>query len=132
METLTYPVPFDALLRGLPQLSERELERLAQATAFIRARAKAESLDAAETNLLLKIDQCTIPQTLKAQYARLAETQDRRSLSPSEQAQLADVIDQMELINAERLNYLIQLANLRQITLDALMDQLELHPLSAV
>jgi hypothetical protein len=49
------------------------------------------------------------------------------TLSEAEQSELLSVIDQIELGDAERLGCLIELAQLRGVTLDALMKQLGIH-----
>ena len=38
------------------------------------------------------------------------------------------LVDEIELADAKRLKALVELANLRAITIDALMKQLNIHP----
>jgi hypothetical protein len=121
---------FETLLNSLQQLEPAELDQLAQATSLARARKRAPNLTAVETTLLQKIQDSTIPSETRQRCAELTQTQAQRPLSASEREKLAELVDQMELLNAQRLRHLIALADLRQVTLDELMRQLEIKPLT--
>jgi hypothetical protein len=49
------------------------------------------------------------------------------TLTPDEQQELIELSDQIEFADAERLKHLILLAQLRNTTVDSLMDQLGLR-----
>jgi hypothetical protein len=56
----------------------------------------------------------------------LIEKRDNLTLSETEQTELIRISDQIEEANAERLTHLIELANLRNVDLDDLMETLGL------
>lgn len=79
--------------------------------------------------LLLKINQGVIPTDVKARCAALTDKARQGEITPEEQAELMQLVDQIELLNAERMNYLFQLAQLRHTSLDELLQTLEITPL---
>ena len=118
------------LLNSLKQLTPDELKEVSKQTALLHARHLAPSLPQEEAELLLKINQGIIPEEIRARCATLTEKSRQGSITDEEKAELIVLVDQIELLNAKRIEYLVQLAQLRQITLSALMDELELKPLS--
>ena len=119
------------LLQGLTQLSLDELQAVSRQASLLRARHFAPSLPKEEAQLLLKINQGVIPEkTTVVQCATLSEKSRQGSITDEEQTQLNGLVDEIELLNAERIGYLVKLAQLRQTTLPALMDELEIKPFS--
>lgn len=57
-------------------------------------------------------------------YSMLKEKRRAETLTPEEQAELISFSDQMEELNVQRMERLIQLARLRNTSVDALMDEL--------
>jgi hypothetical protein len=94
----------------------------------LRAERGAPVLPAAESELLLKINR-PIPDDLQRRYDELIARRDARTLTPEEHEELLGLTDQVELLEADRMGHLIELAQLRQIPLEALMKQLGLQPL---
>ena len=129
MTTIQLQLPFDALLNSLQQLNAEELAELAQHAARLGARRRAPSLSQAETDLLLKINQ-GVPSEIHRRCAELTKKQRGRGLSDQEQVELMAVVEEIELLNARRLGYLVELANIRQVSLDDLMASLQIKPLT--
>ena len=129
MTTIQLQLPFDALLNSLQQLTAEELAELAQHAARLGARRRAPSLSQAETDLLLKINQ-GVPSEIHRRCAGLTKKQRGRGLSDQEQAELMAVVEKIELLNAQRLGYFVELANIRQVSLDDLMASLQIKPLT--
>ncbi len=121
-----------ALLSSLKQLTPNELNEVSKQTALLRARHLTPTLPQAEEELLLKINQGVISEKIRSRCAILTKKSRRGNLTNEEQSELATLVDQIELLNAERMGYLTQLAHLRKTTLADLMDELELKPLSYV
>lgn len=130
MSTIQVELPFDALLSSLQQLSAEELVELAQRAAQLGAQRRAPSLTQAETDLLLQINRASVAPEVSRRCAALTEKQRARGLSAQEQAELMRLVDEIELLNAQRLNWLAELADIRQIPLDDLMANLQIKPLS--
>ncbi len=121
-----------ALLSSLKQLTPNELNEVSKQTALLRARHLTPTLPQAEEELLLKINQGVISEKIRSRCAILTKKSRQGNLTNEEQSELATLVDQIELLNAERMGYLTQLAHLRKTTLADLMDELELNPLSYV
>lgn len=122
-------VSLETLIDSLKQLNKDELEQVARQTAVLRAR-RAAGIPTAEADLLLKINQCTVPEDVRTHSAALSAKSREGDISEPERNELMALIDQIENLNAERIGYLAQLAALRQTSLEALMSSLELKPLS--
>ena len=122
-------VPLETLLHSLRQLNSGELEQVVERAALLRAQRRAPSLSQAESDLLLKINQGVVPAEVKERCALLTHKSQHGNITAEEQAELMDLVDEIELLNAERMNYLIQLAQLRHTSLDDLLQTLEITPL---
>lgn len=123
-------LPFDTLLDSLQQLSSEELAQLTQHAARLQAQRRAPSLSEAETELLLQINRGAIPSTTRQRCTELTAKLRNETITAEEQAELTALVDEIEQLNAERLGHLVQLAQLRGVPLDDLMQTLEIEPLS--
>jgi hypothetical protein len=64
---------------------------------------------------------------VRKRYDELNDKLHEESITPEERAELLSLIDRIELADAERLQCLIELAQLRQISVETLMEQLGLR-----
>lgn len=96
-------------IEGPGMLSDEELWRL--------------RLTADETVLLQAINRGFSSENWQ-HYATLKAKRQAETLTPQEQAELIALSDQMEEMNTQRMGYVVQFASLRQISVDALMDEL--------
>ena len=78
-----------------------------------------------ESDLLLKINSVSPPQSDTRYQKLLAKRQDE-SLTELKYRELVALGNQYEQQNAERIEYIAQLAEIRGISLTDLMDQLEI------
>lgn len=78
-----------------------------------------------ESELLQKIN-LGLSQENWQRYHDLLEKRRAETLTSSQQEELIALSDQIELANARRIEYLVQLAQLRQTSLDMLMKHLGL------
>lgn len=88
-------------------------------------------LSADESRLLLAINQA-ISVELQERYHYLLMQRDANALTSEEYSELITLGDRIENLEAERLGNLLQLAQLRQISLDQLMIDLGLLQLPTV
>lgn len=88
-------------------------------------------LSADESRLLLAINQA-ISVELQEHYHYLLMQRDANALTSEEYSELITLGDRIENLEAERLGNLLQLAQLRQISLDQLMIDLGLLQLPTV
>lgn len=121
-------VPFNVLLESLPQLGLDELDLLADQVIRLRAQRTIAQIPEAETELLAKISAGVIPLALRRRCAALTSKQRAGLLGEKEEEELSTIIDEIEIKNAQRVGYLVDLAELRQTTLDELMAALEVAP----
>lgn len=85
----------------------------------------ATRLSAEESRLLLAINQ-GLPEEVHTRYQALQEQRDRGELSKATHAELLALGDRVEELEAERLTYLVELAQLRGVSLGQLMADLGL------
>ena len=83
-----------------------------------------------QLELLEKINM-GLPIALWERYTLLKAKRQEEILTPSEQADLIDITDQIEQANAARMPFLIELAQLRNISLESLFQELDLTTSSA-
>jgi hypothetical protein len=111
------------VLAGLAQLDTPELENFMQQVSYIVAHRKAPSLSK-EEEVLLNIINRGFPEEFWRRYQLLFAKKENKSLSESEYNELVRMVEQVEEYNVERLKALIDLANIRGTSLDAIMHEL--------
>jgi hypothetical protein len=80
-------------------------------------------LSRAEAELLQRIN-VGLPPAVWQRYHELVAKRRAETLTPEEHTVLITLSDQIEAANARRIEHLVELARLRQTSLEALMDQL--------
>jgi hypothetical protein len=118
----------EQLLKATEQLSNPDLEQFTSEVIKLGARRRAPSLPKNEAELLLKINQGIPPEVWK-RYNELIAKREAEMLAPgdAEYNELLKLIDQVEILHAQRLKYLAELAELRGTTLSHLMEKLEIR-----
>jgi hypothetical protein len=111
------------LIQAVDRLNEPDLDQLVDRVLLLRAKRKNNILSATETELLLQINQ-GIPTDLHQQYQALKQKRDREVLTDEEYTELLELSDRIEILAAERAGSLVKLAQLRQVTLIQLMNEL--------
>lgn len=129
METirLQSEVSFDALLNGVEQMNTQDLERFANQVLVIRARRRAPTLPRRESELLQQINQ-RLPVELEHKFGVLTAKRRSETLTPDEHQELLELVDEIEQRDAKRVEYLAELAQLRNVPLRTLMAQLGIQP----
>ena len=117
----------DELLKAAGHLGQTELEQFALQIIALRARRQAPSLPRAEAELLLKINQ-GLPPEVQKRCDELVAKRRAESLTSDEYNELLRLTDQIENLEARRIEYLAELARLRQASLTELMDDLGIRP----
>jgi hypothetical protein len=113
----------DELLKAVEQLSQPELGKFVSRVIALEAQRKAPSLPQAEAELLLKINQ-GVPSQVQKRYDTLVVQRQAETLTPDEHDELLRLTNQIEDLQARRMEYLAELARLRKTSLTALMDSL--------
>lgn len=119
------------LLHAANELDELDLDVLVDQVLLLRAQRKSSVLSEDETRLLLQINE-GIPEEMHRQYQLLVVKRDAETLTDDEYKTLLALSDRIEVMAAARAGSLVKLANLRQIPLMQLMDNLGIQTPSYV
>jgi hypothetical protein len=116
----------DELLQGVARLGSRELEQFADRVQALRAQRRTPSLPKREAELLQLINR-GLPAEVRQRYDALNDKLHAETITGEEHQELLGLIEQVKQADAERLRSLVELAQLRQLSLDELMEQLGLR-----
>lgn len=114
---------FDQLVNAVRQLSADERERLLSKVISLRPLYEEHRLTAKESDLLMKINQ-GVPDAVQKRYNNLIAKRNKKTLTDKEYNELLQLTDKVELLDAKRLEYLTELAHIRNKPLGLLMDEL--------
>ncbi len=124
--TSTVDIELTQVIDSVAKLELSDLEAFAAEVNSLLARRKAPGLSQRETQLLEIINRGPSLE-LRQRYALLNEKLQDENLSNEEQAELIGLVEQIEAYDVERLKSLIDLAQLRGVSLDTVMDQLDIQ-----
>jgi hypothetical protein len=117
-------VPADELVKAVRQLDQSELEQFVAEVLALHAQRRARSfLPQDEAELLAKINQ-GIPLEIQKQYEDLLAKRRSETLETSEYNELLALTRKVESFETQRVQYLAELAQLRGVTLSALIHAL--------
>lgn len=119
------------LLDNASRLEDKELEQFVSKVLVLRAQRKGPALSRKEATLLKRINR-SLPEAQLQRFQELLATRERRPLSDPEQQDLLALIEQIEQMDADRMKWLSELAQVRGLSLRAVMEQLGLLPLKNV
>ncbi|TAE60742.1 MAG: STAS/SEC14 domain-containing protein [Nostocales cyanobacterium] len=111
------------LLKVVEQLNQADLKQFISQVIALQAQRNAPSLQQQESDLLLKINQ-SIPLNIQKSYNNLIDKRDAENLTDDEYRELLYLTGIIEKQQAQRIEYLIELAKLRCISLNTLMENL--------
>ncbi len=117
---------FDEILRNVSSLDTKEIVQFMHEISRIVAQRKGNTLSQRESELLETINK-SIPSKLQFQYDTLALKLNNETISDEEHKQLLQVIAKLEQKKAKKLEYMMELARLRNITLKELSHQLQMQ-----
>ncbi len=113
----------EELLKAVEQLSMPDLEQLVSKIIVLQAQRKALTLPQAEVELLLKINQ-SLPLDIHKHYDELIVKREAETLTIDDHKELLHLSEQIEKLQAQRIENLAELARLRGISLTTLMENL--------
>jgi hypothetical protein len=113
----------DELLKAVEQLSQPDLEAFVQQVLRLQAKRRWPSLPEAETGLLMEINS-GLPSEQQQRYDELASKRKSESLTSEEHSELLRLSDLVESLDARRIERLMELALLRQVSPESLMKEL--------
>ncbi len=113
------------LLDAVEQLPLPDLEEFLDRVLALRARRVAPTLASEEAELLTKIN-TGIPDRIQIRFDELSQLQTMRELSLEEETELFELVNQIETIEAQRIEYLAQLAQLHGKSVREMMAELNI------
>lgn len=116
-----------ALLKDVSQMPLLELERFVQAVNGLITQKKTTDKSYRERFLLGKINETVLGREKTERYQLLIRKLESATLTDIEHAELMQLTDEEEVIRYERLKYLVELAQLRAISLPQLMEKMGLN-----
>lgn len=120
-------IDIEQLMDGVARLDTPALENLLSQVSLVLAQRKAPRLSQQESLLLQQIN-AGVPEAIQKRYIELQTKLHHEMISADEHQELLALIDEIELADANRLQALLELAQLRQVSLHELMHQLGIHP----
>ncbi|MEC4816044.1 MAG: STAS/SEC14 domain-containing protein [Scytonema sp. PMC 1069.18] len=116
----------EELLKAVEQLDLSELEQFVSKVIVLQAQRKATRLTKAEAELLVKINQ-GLPSILQKDYEELMTKREAETLTDDEYKTLLSLTEEIEKMQAERIENLAELARIRNVSLATLMESLDIH-----
>ncbi|MGH2583793.1 MAG: STAS/SEC14 domain-containing protein [Dehalococcoidia bacterium] len=117
----------DDLLEAVAQLPTEELTRFAERVATLRAERVAPHASHDEAALLHQIGR-GLPAEHRRRYDDLMAKRDDERLTAEEHTELLRLSDELETLDAERVEAIVALARLRGVAPAALMQSLGIQP----
>jgi hypothetical protein len=119
-----------SLIGGFSEMPLHDLESFISGLNALVLRKRVADIGKRDKALLLKINQTVLPELAMERYIFLQDKMEFESLSESEYQELLILVTQEEKIRNKRFKYLLELSQLRGISLSELMNNLGLNPLN--
>ena len=119
-----------SLIGGFSEMPLHDLESFISGLNALVLRKRVADIGKRDKALLLKINQTVLPELAMERYIFLQNKMELENLSESEYQELLILVAQEEKIRNKRFQYLLELAQLRNIPLTELMNNLGLNPLN--
>jgi hypothetical protein len=116
----------EELLKAVEQLQPPDLDRFVSEVIALRAHRQTQGLTPSETELLLKINQ-GLPPELRQKWDELMHKREAEKLTHQEYQELLRLTDQVEALQANRVKFMVELAQIRKKSLSELMQELGLR-----
>ena len=123
----TLRIETEQLLHAALQLPRAELEQFVTRLMVLSLPQDMPRLSQTESELLLKINQ-GLPAATQQHLDALIAKRQTQTLTPAEHQELIQLTEAIEQADVERLRYLLELAALRNLSLDELTRHLGIHP----
>jgi hypothetical protein len=127
MNTLNHSQQLDAIYQSLSILNVIELDQVMQEVIILRRKKLPTVLTQNETELLKKIN-TGAPDVIQKRYNFLIKKRNNETLNDEEYHELIELTTYMENLGVKRLEYLLELAKLKNLSLDEIVEQLQLKP----
>ncbi|WP_271254103.1 STAS/SEC14 domain-containing protein [Pseudanabaena sp. Chao 1811] len=122
--TVQTQLPFEQLIQTVEQLDSAELEQLIAQAIRVQTKRKILSLPNDQSLLLQQITQC-VPTHLQERYDLLIGKRQENTLTDEEYQELIKLGEHIEAIDVTRLENLTELAKLRQMSLNSVIEEFQ-------
>lgn len=123
----TMQVESDQLLNAALQMPEDEFQRFVTKLFTVKARTRTATLSERESELLPRINQGLSATDAQRMRTLIAKRQSY-TITETELQELIGLTDESERLNVERMKALVELAQMRGVTLDEVVKQLQIRP----
>lgn len=127
MKTNVQTQHIDPIVQSLSVLNVDELDDLMGKIILLRRQKMPSVLSVTETDLLKRIN-TGAPTVVQRRYNALVKKRHAGNIAENEFQELLDLTSYMESFNVKRLGCLIELATLRNVSLDELLEDLQIKP----
>lgn len=128
MEHINPHENFGHIIQVLSRLSLKEIDLAMQKLIELRKQKLPSVLSIEETEILKNINR-GVPDEINSRYNALKEKRNQESLTEEEHKELIELTGYMEQHDVARLQSLVELAKIRNISLEELIKNLELKPM---
>lgn len=128
MEQINQQDNLSNVVQAMSELSLSEIDFAMQKLIELRKEKLPSVLSQKETEILKKVNR-PVPGEINSRYNNLKEKRDQHRLSAEEHQEIIELTTYLEQHNVERLQALIELAKIRNISLTDLIESLELKPM---
>jgi hypothetical protein len=112
-------VTMESILSAGVRMPESEVEQLFRTAKKLKKR---------EAELIDKIKQADLSAEKKKIYGKLLKNFRAERITPEEHKQLIEITEELETISAKRLEWLYEISQMRQQSLDEIMKELNIKP----
>ena len=114
-------------LSSVSQIPVNELEYFVRELNVLITRRKESNKEYRDRALLSKINRAVLPKGQTERYVNLHLKLEAETISESEYQEFMDLVAQEELLRNERVKYMIELSQLRSVSLPQVMNSLGLN-----
>lgn len=111
------------ILKAISTLETKDIEIFLKEVTGILAQKKEKESKKTDESALIKQIKSTYPAKLNKRYQALRSKVTTQQLNEKEQKELIKLTNQFEALDAQRLQYLIQLAQLRGASLNVILKE---------
>ncbi len=127
MNPVIHTQQLNTIYQSLTALNVLELDNVMQQIITLRRKKLPSVLSQSETELLRKIN-AGVPFEIQKRFDNLIKKRISETLNDEEYQELIELTAYMENHGVQRLEHLIELAKLRNVTLDEIIEQLQIKP----
>jgi uncharacterized protein YnzC (UPF0291/DUF896 family) len=116
------------LLGVVLQMPDSEYDKFIEKANKLRRKSVKSAWTKSEIELIKKINNCLLSTDEQSLFDKLVKKRRAEKITGSELETLIVLAEKSEMLNVDRINYLIKLAKMKKLTLDEIMEKLGIKP----